>query len=202
VIKLRKVRVFKKQTLLDEFDYVPEVYDPAHPNDVRPARIKGLYSIPGTAQDNPENYIAVRLSGDDEAFLPLRDHNVVVGYVMTEKIDDLFSPGPPQLMARAPAGYELLVIEVHLPPSMQFKRDQNSGAPKAKTFTNEPNQARAEIPAKIKRYIHDFNDGRGQVEWVRAVVKKLPKKGNADIVFEWEWEPKTHVSHTPAAPKP
>jgi hypothetical protein len=190
VIKLRKIRVYRKQSLLDEFDYVPEVYDPAHPNDSRPARIKGLYSIPGTAQDNAENYVSVRLNGDEEPFLPLRDHNVVVGYVLTEKIDDLFKPGPPQLMARAPAGWERLVIEVHLPPGLQFQHDQHSGAPRARTFTNEPNQSRSEIPAKVTRYIHDFNDGRGQVEWVRAVMKKLPKKGHTGIVLEWEWERK------------
>ncbi len=190
VIKLRKIRVYRKQSQLNDFDYVPEIYDPAHPNDSRPARIKGLYSIPGTAQDNPENDISVRLSADEEPFLPLRDHSVVVGYVLTEKIDDLFKPGPPQLTARAPAGAERLIIEVHLPPSLGFQHDQHTGGPKVKAFTNEPNQAPSEVAAKVTRYIHDFNDGRGQVEFIRAVLKKLPKKGAADIVLEWEWEPR------------
>jgi hypothetical protein len=199
VIKLKKIRVYKRQSLLEEFDSVPEVYDPAHPNDVRLARIRGLYSIPGTAQDNPD-YISVRLSRDEESFLPLRDHNVVVGYVMTEKIDDLFKPDPPQLTARAPAGSERLVIEIHLPPRLQFKRDQNSGAPDARAFMKEPNQPPTEVKAKITKHVHDFNDGRGQVEWLRAVLKKLPNRGNTNVVLEWAWEQKTARTVTTASP--
>ncbi len=190
VIKLRRVRVYKAQRLLDEFDSVPEVYDPAHPDEVRPAKTKGLYSIPGTAQDTQENSILVRVSEDEEPFRPLRDHNVVVGYIMTENIDDLFKPEPPQLVARAPVGWERLVIEVHLPPGLRFKRDGNSGAIKAKVFTKEHGQTASAVAAKIRKHIHDFNDGVGPVEWVRAVIQKPPKKGNADIVLEWEWEKK------------
>ena len=194
VIKLRKVRMYKTQRLLDAFDIVPEVYDPAHPNDARPARTRGLYSIPGTAQETQDG-ILVRISEDEEPFLPLRDHNVVVGYMLTEKIDDLFKPEPPQLTARAPVGWERLVIEVHLPPDLQFKRDPISGATKAKVFTQRQNEQ--QIPAKIKRHIHDFNDGLGPVEWVRAVVQRPPNRGEQDIVFEWEWEQKTPAAHAP-----
>jgi|ERR1035441_6868148 hypothetical protein len=189
VIKLRKVRVYKRQWSLGEFDYVPEVYDPAHPNLVRPAGIKGLYSIPGTAQDTPDG-VSVGVSKDEEPFLPLRDHNVVLGYVMTEKIDDLFKPDPPQLTARAPVGWERLVIEVHLPPNLRLKHDQDSPTPKARVFAKEPNQAASNLPAKITPHVYDFKDGCGPVEWIRAVVEKPPKKGNIDLVLEWEWEEK------------
>lgn len=200
VIKLRKVRVYKKQTMLESFDFIPEVYDPAHPNEIRTAQTKGLYSIPGTAQDVIEDSsIFVKVNEDEEEFLPLRDHNVVVGYIMTEKLDPLWNPEPPQMTARAPVGSERLVMEIHLPPTRRFKRDQSSGSVTAKVYQKPPNAVATEIQSKVTRHVHDFRDGLGPVEWIRAVILKPPKKGGVDIVLEWGWEPKPA---SPAAASP
>ncbi len=188
VIKLRKIRVYKKQKLLDNFDQVPEVYaDLANPDSTRPVNLNGLYSIPGTAEDTAYG-IQVRLSDDEVPFRPLRDHSVVIGYMMTEKIDLLWEPS--ELMARPPIGREQLVMEVHLPPTRSFKRDEHAHV-QAKLFTQSPNAPRQAVQnGKITFRIHDFKDGAGPVEWIRAVVNNPPDQASSSVTLAWEWEKK------------
>jgi hypothetical protein len=184
MIKLRRVRAYRTLSSLDELDYVPMVDDLTHPGEVRPVKTQGLYSIPGTAQETQRNRIFVHVSEDEEPFRPLRDHNVVVGYMMIESIKDLWTP--PELTAKGPVGSRL-AMEVHLPPGRRFKRDKPDQVV-AKVFQKEGNILESELNATIKHYTTDFQDGLGYVEWIRAAIPVPPKKETTDVILRWEWE--------------
>ena len=201
VIKLRKIRVtgLRKLTGLEFKKDIPKVFrDPNNPKDEgRYANVRDLYSLPGRATRTAKNEVEINLKEEDEALHAAHDHTIVVGYVMAEGIDDLWDP--PELVASSPIGDERLTMEVHLPPSRRLTRDQNHKPTKLKVFTYSDNgSTRSDLPIEVSAYPFDFGDGRGEVDWFRAVIPKPPGKGKQDVYLEWDWIKTGHKTPPPA----
>lgn len=189
VIKLRTIRILQKRPRL-AFPDVPEVLPtPSVPYGPAP-KIKDLWALPGRAQIEPNGNVLVLLQ-DDEAFRPLTDYTLVTGYTMSGAVTALWGPDPPFLEAKPPTGSERLVIEVYFPPGWQIKLGTD-GAPLIPCAYARDGQKQLPLPERstsVKVFPpYDFFDGRGPVQWVRAVIRNPPQKGTKHVVLKWQWE--------------
>ncbi len=119
----------------------------------------------------------------DEELAPHHDHPILLSYFLDEKLDTLFKP--PAVVARQPVGSERLVIEVYFPPKWRLKKDTakvNTVDPKTGNRIDALGQKRA----TVEPYHFDFGDGRGDIDYIRAVISKPPQKAN--ISLDWDWE--------------
>lgn len=184
MVKLRTLRVHRELTGL-VLDPAPKIVGvTGGPGKL--ARITRLYSVPGRPRDNPAHKLEIDLM-EEEALSPRKDHAVVLGYVMNEKLDDLFTP--PGVVAEQPVGSDRLVIEVYLPQTWRLERDVN-GQAKFEVYTTDSKGAKvADLPqpkqARVEYGNYDFGDGRGSIDWVRAIIRKPPRE--FDINLDWHW---------------
>lgn len=183
LIKLRTVRAHEKLDRL-VLDPVP-VYGPGAIIVDRGARHANDYSVPGRTSVVPwegKNKFQIDFM-TDEQLAPRSDHSILLSYVLDEKVDVLFKP--PEVQAIQPVGSERLVIEVYFPPKWKLKPNSTRVSTVNPT-TGEEGGALAESRVTVQPYRFDFSDGRGEIDWIRAVIRKPPQ--DYDISLKWDWE--------------
>jgi hypothetical protein len=184
IIKVRNIRVHTKREKL-ELDRVP-VYGPGPTDkDVRAHVEATHYSVPG------RSFVVPRPEGPkfqidflpDEYLSPHHDHPIVLSYFMDETAETLFNPAG--IQAVQPVGTERLTIEVYFPPKCRLKHGtagvwmiDGVGKRTERLHTKQ---------APVQYYPqYDFGDGKGNIDFIRAVITKPPQK--FDVEFCWEWE--------------
>ncbi|HUI44148.1 MAG TPA: hypothetical protein VL523_19455 [Terriglobia bacterium] len=192
-IKLRTVRVHKKlnKIVLDRVpgygsgpvagDREVKVQPPHYSHRDQPTH----YSVPGASSvvsGEGKNMFQIDFKPDEE-LEPHRDHSILLTYTLEKKLGEIFAP--PFVEAGQPVGSERLVIEVYFPPKWRLKKDT------ASVITVDPQgkpiDTLDEQRARIKPYpAFDFRDGRGEIEYIRAVISRPPQ--DVDIRLNWEWE--------------
>ncbi|MGH9433404.1 MAG: hypothetical protein ACRD3T_17880 [Terriglobia bacterium] len=198
IIKLRNVRVHTKRDKL-ELDRAPE-YDPGL--SAKLATVASHYAVPGRSTVVPRggvNRFQIDFEPDEE-LAPHQNHPILLSYYMAEKLETLWKE--PGIIASQPVGSERLVIEVYFPRKWTPKKG-TAKVRGADPITSEPLTAWHSKPAHVEQYRFDFGDGRGEIDFIRAIVSKPPQV--PDILLDWEWEetpklPPRDTSSLPAGP--
>jgi hypothetical protein len=173
-IKLRLLRVNKDTEILS-IDPAP-VRDPNR----TPVDVSNLYSIPGSASIDAVGKINILFADKLE---PYRDHVVLVGYTMNETIEALHQP--PGVWAVQPVG-KYLIYEAHFPPGQRYERSADDpDKPKIVVRTAE-RELRYPGEYRVDGGCFDFDDGLGQVDWLKVTIPKPPQKH--DVHIDWYWE--------------
>src|SRR6266446_974209 len=167
LIKLRTVRAHEKLDRL-VLDPIP-VFGPGALAADHLARHENDYSVPGRTSVVPyegKNRFQIDFM-TDEQLAPRSDHSILLSYTLKEQIDDLFQPC--EVQAIQPVGLERLVIEVYFPPNRKLIANT------LRVFAVDPTigtdgSALPESRVSVQPYRFDFRDGRGEIDWIRAVI--------------------------------
>jgi len=175
-IRLRTVRAHKRVASL-KIDHWPIVV-PENGKE-RKATLSNYYAMPGRATISPDENFQIDLL-DDEALRAHRDHSIVLGYIMEETRDVLFTP--PGVSLVPPVGSDYAVIEVHFPGcqlsvDIKHKADirfysKHSTTKKETDFVWPSEQATVTFPEY-------------DLDWIRARVNKPPQ--DSEICLDWHW---------------
>ena len=134
------------------------------------------------------------LPDEAEHLSPHRDHPILLSYFLDEKVNTF---NPPGVVAIQPVGSERLTIDVYFPPMRRLK----DGTAKVRTVDHEGNQIEVlkEKHTQVQKYRYNFGDGRGDIDFIRAVITKPPQELN--IEFYWQWELTTDNPTSTSAPR-
>jgi len=175
-IKLRTVRANRRVTSL-KIDHLPIIVQ----QDGRevPATISNYYAMPGRATLGIDEMFQVNLL-EDEALRAHKDHSVVLGYIMEEVRDVLFTP--PGVVLFPPVGSDYAVIEVHF-PGWHLSLDIKQKAA-IRFYSKDPTTKKeTDIPWPSKRANVTFPEH--DRDWIRARVNEPPQ--DSEICLFWEW---------------
>ena len=187
VVKLRFVRAHEKRDKLD-LDPVP-VYGPGPRAEDQAATVNASqYSVPGRSQVvawEQRNRFEINFLPDEE-LEPHRDHPVVLSYTIDEAIEVLYKDVFHE--AEQPLGSERFVMEIYFAPGWKLKeRAGKAGQVFRVDHQGKVKQELLEPRAFVKPYrAVDFHDGRGNIDFIRAIINKPPQDNN--IRVEWDWE--------------
>jgi hypothetical protein len=191
VVKLRTIRTHERRDKLD-LDPVP-VYGPGLRTEDQEAPLNASqYSLPGRSAVVPwEKRKRFEISFlPDEELEPHRDHSVVLSFIMEAKIDVLYKDV--FFEAVQPLGSERFVMEIYFAPGWKLKeRAGKAGQVFPVDHKGNKKQELLEPRACVKYYRDvDFHDGRGDIDFIRAIINKPPQDDN--IRVEWDWEKQKH----------
>lgn len=113
---------------------------------------------------------------DDEVLSARKDHSVVLGYIIQENRDVLFTP--PGVIVTPPVGSERLVIEVHFPDHWLLCLGVND-QPEIHLYARNP-------ATKKETDITTAGVICPDRKWIRARINKPPQ--NCEICLDWRWE--------------
>ena len=187
VVKLRTVRTHEKLVRLD-LDPVP-VYGPGSRTKDHAATLNASqYAVPGRSAVVPwerRNRFEISFM-PDEQLEPHRDHSVVLSFIMEEAIEVLYEDV--FFEAEQPLGSERFVMEIYFAPGWKLKE---RGGKAGQVFTvdrdGDKKKELLQPRAHVKSYRSvDFHDGRGNIDFIRAIIHKPPQDHN--IRLEWDWE--------------
>jgi len=189
VVKLRTVRAHEKLDRL-VLDPVP-VFGPGPANkDQRAPLNASQYSVPGRSSVTPwENRNRFQISLlPDEVLAAHEDHPVVLSFIMDQAIDVLFDTT--FFEAVQPVGRDLLIMEIYFPSSRKLKPGP---AKCGQVFPVDANGTLGAELADSKAHVAayrsvDFHDGRGEIDFIRAIIHEPPQDCN--IRLQWEWKRK------------
>ncbi len=151
----------------------------------RLAVLSNCYSMPGRLTLSPDdNMFHIELM-DDEALRAHKDHPVVLGYIMEETEEELFTP--PGVSIVPPVGSDYAVIEVRFPAGYLLSLDAN-GNPVTR-FYSKHSKTKAETPIPSKHA--DVQFAKYDRNWIRARVEKPPQ--DSEVRLDWEWRKPTGV---------
>ncbi|HEV2177665.1 MAG TPA: hypothetical protein VGW33_10765 [Terriglobia bacterium] len=169
-IRLRTVRTYRRMTSL-RMDRQPEIVPQGAGG--RRARISNYYAFPGRASLTPDGFFQIDLM-EDEALSAHDDHSVVLGYVMEESKDALFTP--PGVIVEPPVGSDCLVIEVHFPPNCILSLDVRNRF-EARVYSKDATNKETDLAADV------ISPDR---TWIRARIQKPPQ--HCQICLDWQWQ--------------
>src|ERR1700730_9027385 len=121
IAKLRVIRALKDVGIL-RIDRAPTHFQQlaTDPTTIFPIR-QECFSIPGVALKTKEYYNVVL--GDDQIFKANKDYTYFISFELRAKLDVLHdNPETDFIQLEKPFGTEILVVEVHFPPSRKLKR--------------------------------------------------------------------------------
>jgi hypothetical protein len=171
------------------FRDLPEILSDEAAYGEPPEKVQDLWSVPGRAEIAPNGNVLILLE-KDEVFRRFKNHQLVFGYTMSGDVESLWTP--PFVEAKAPVGSEWLKLEVFFPPGWDLARDTRGAPARPQLYLRESDDTLSELPrglSEIETPPHyDFKDGRGPIQWFRAVIRKPPDGGNKKIVLKWQWE--------------
>ena len=184
LIKLRTIRANKRLSKIT-LDSLPTIILNDGKNEIL-APLKRHFSVPGRTIVDPENRLEIDFMKDEE-LAAHKFHSLLLSYVIGGTVDQLWDP--PGIIAQQPVGSGSLVIEVYFPNTRLLRRD-DSGKPKnLRVYTVSQTKEEKDISATTGGYRLDFSDGRGSIDWIRAVIMKPPQ--DLDIRFDWQWDMKS-----------
>jgi len=161
-----------------KIDHQP-VISPAHGPE-RLAVISNYYAMPGRATRTDDEMFQINLL-EDEALSEHKDHSIVLGYIIEEPRDELFTP--PGVVLFPPAGSDFAVIEVHF-PGWRLSLDVKD-KPEVRFYLKDPKtKAETDIPWPSEQA--DLTFPEQDRDWIRAWVKK-PSQGSEICLF-WAWQ--------------
>ena len=177
-IKLRTVRANRKVASL-KIDHVPIVVQLDGSKQL--AAISDDYAVPGRARlINDGEMLQIDLMADEE-LRAHKDHSVVLGYIMNETRDVLFTP--PEVCLLPPVGSDFAVIEVHF-PGWLLSLDAHGKADVQFYSKHSKTEKKTIIPWPSNQA--DVTFAEFDRTWIRAWVKK-PQQ-DSEICLFWAWK--------------
>jgi hypothetical protein len=177
-IRLRTVRAHQRVNSL-KIDHVPIIV--AQDGKEQKAKMSNYYAMPGRATLSDDEMFHIGLL-DDEALRAHADHSVVLGYIMEETRDVLFTP--PGVALVPPVGSDYAVIEVHF-PGCHLSLDI-AGKPAIRLYSKDINtKAETDIawgPSKQANVAFPEHDP----DWIRARINEPPQ--DSEIWLDWQWQ--------------
>jgi len=201
VLKLRTLRIYGNLQQLD-FDVWPTIVLPN--GDEKDCSVPTLYSVPGQAIRIGEQKVAITFQKEERP-KPHTSYSIALAFTIAESIADLYTP--PFLIADHPVGNELLVLEIHFPPTHTLKKNPNEAC--VVLSAKKVDEAEwVTIPLRKKKWFgrprqtfvesarFDFLNTGTPTDWLRVSIVKPPK--NSQIRLEWDWEQKPAEAAVPA----
>ena len=127
---------------------------------------------------------------------PHRSHAVALAYTIDENLDALYTP--PGLIVDDPVGRDLLVVEIHFPPTHSLQgvgEDPKVTLSARKVGATDWTQIPVPVRNRFRRPRRTFVEaypsfdflGTGRpTDWLRLTIVKPPK--NSQVQVEWEWD--------------